>query len=119
VRISPEDKLCFPAYLQHRLRELPRPLVMTNSVFDILHRGHVDYLHRAAQLGASLLVAVNTDVSARLLGKGHDRPLNKDLDRAYILAGLSAFSMVTFFKTRTPVGLIEAIQPDVYDKGGD
>ena len=79
----------------------------------------MDYLHRAAQLGASLLVAVNTDVSARLLGKGHDRPLNKDLDRAYILAGLSAVSMVTFFKTRTPVGLIEAIQPDVYDKGGD
>jgi rfaE bifunctional protein nucleotidyltransferase chain/domain len=117
--MSPEDKICLPDALQQRLRELPRPLVMTNGVFDVLHRGHVDYLHRAAQLGASLLVAVNTDTSARKLGKGPDRPLNKDLDRAFVLAGLSAVSMVTFFDTRTPVELIEAVRPDIYVKGGD
>jgi len=117
--MSPEDKICLPADLQQRLSELPRPLVMTNGVFDVLHRGHVDYLHRAAQLGASLLVAVNTDASARMLGKGPDRPLNKDLDRAFVLAGLSAVRMVTFFDTRTPVELIQAVRPDIYVKGGD
>ena len=117
--MSPEDKICLPADLQQSLSELPRPLVMTNGVFDVLHRGHVDYLHRAAQLGASLLVAVNTDASARMLGKGPDRPLNKDLDRAYVLAGLSSVRMVTFFDTRTPVELIKAIRPDIYVKGGD
>lgn len=117
--MSPEDKICLPDALQQRLRELPRPLVMTNGVFDVLHRGHVDYLHRAAQLGASLLVAVNTDASARMLGKGPDRPLNKELDRAFVLSGLSAVSMVTFFDTRTPVELIEAVRPDIYVKGGD
>jgi rfaE bifunctional protein nucleotidyltransferase chain/domain len=117
--MSLEDKVCLPCDLQLRLSELPRPLVMTNGVFDILHRGHVDYLHRAAQLGASLLVAVNTDASARMLGKGPDRPLNKDLDRAYVLASLSSVSMVTFFDTQTPVELIEAIRPDIYLKGGD
>lgn len=89
--MSPEeDKICLPADLQQRLSELPRPLVMTNGVFDVLHRWHVDYLYRAAQLGTSLLVAVNTEASARMQGKGPDRPLNKDLDRAYVLAGLSA-----------------------------
>jgi len=117
--VSPEDKICLTDALQKRLRELPRPLVMTNGVFDVLHRGHVDYLHRAAQLGASLLVAVNTDASARMLDKGPDRPLNKDLDRAFVLAGLSAVSMVTFFDTPTPVELIQAIRPDIYVKGGD
>jgi rfaE bifunctional protein nucleotidyltransferase chain/domain len=117
--MTPEVKICFPDQLPQRLRELPRPLVMTNGVFDVLHRGHVDYLHRAAQLGASLLVAINTDSSARMLGKGPDRPLNKELDRAFVLAGLSAVSMVTFFDTRTPVELIQAIRPDIYVKGGD
>lgn len=117
--MKPADKICLPADLQQRLSELPRPLVMTNGVFDVLHRGHVDYLHRAAQLGASLLVAVNTDTSARMLGKGPDRPLNKDMDRAFVLAGMSSVRMVTFFDTRTPVELIEAIRPDIYVKGGD
>lgn len=117
--MSLEDKICFPSDLQRSLSELPRPLVMTNGVFDLLHRGHVEYLIRAAQLGTSLIVAVNTDASARLLGKGHDRPLNKDLDRAYVLAGLSSVNLVTFFDTPTPVELIRAIRPDIYVKGGD
>ncbi len=105
--------------LSERLSGLARPLVMTNGVFDVLHRGHVSYLHRAAELGASLLVAVNTDRSARTLGKGPDRPLNSELDRAYVLAGLASLDMVTFFDTRTPVELILRVRPDVYVKGGD
>ena len=114
-----EDKICLPPDLAQRLASLPRPLVMTNGVFDVLHRGHVSYLHRAAELGASLLVAVNSDASARMLGKGPDRPLNAAEDRAYVLAGLASVDMVTFFDTRTPVELIRAIRPDIYVKGGD
>lgn len=117
--MRPEDKICLPQDLEARLAQLPRPLVMTNGVFDVLHRGHVSYLQRAAQLGGSLLVAVNTDHSARMLGKGPDRPLNAAEDRAYVLAGLASVDMVTFFDTRTPVELIQAIRPDIYVKGGD
>ena len=85
----------------------------------MLHRGHVSYLHRAAELGASLLVALNTDASARMLGKGPDRPLNTAEDRAYVLAGLHSVDLVTFFDTRTPVELIHTVRPDIYVKGGD
>lgn len=113
------DKICLADDLDVRLAQLPRPLVMTNGVFDVLHRGHVDYLHRAAALGGSLLVAVNTDASARLLGKGPDRPLNLEIDRAFVLAGLTSVSLVTFFDTRTPVELIRRVRPDIYVKGGD
>ncbi len=114
-----DDKICLQSELAERLGNLARPLVMTNGVFDVLHRGHVSYLHRASELGGSLLVAVNTDRSARMLGKGPDRPLNSELDRAYVLAGLASVDMVTFFDTRTPVELIQTIKPDVYVKGGD
>jgi rfaE bifunctional protein nucleotidyltransferase chain/domain len=114
-----EDKICLPQDLRERLASLPRPLVMTNGVFDVLHRGHVSYLQRAAELGGSLLVALNTDASARMLGKGPDRPLNAAEDRAYVLAGLASVAMVTFFDTRTPVELIQTVRPDIYVKGGD
>ena len=117
--MSPEDKICLPQDLQSKLATLPRPLVMTNGVFDVLHRGHGSYLHRAAELGASLLVAVNSDASARMLGKGPDRPLNAAEDRAYVLAGLDSVDLLTFFDTRTPVELIQAVRPDIYVKGGD
>ena len=117
--MSPENKICLPQDLTQRLASLPRPLVMTNGVFDVLHRGHVSYLHRAAELGASLLVAVNSDASARMLGKGPDRPLNAAQERAYVLAGLQSVALVTFFDTRTPVELIRAVRPDIYVKGGD
>lgn len=105
--------------LAQALHDLPRPWVFTNGVFDVLHRGHVSYLEAAARLGASLIVAVNTDASARQLGKGPDRPLNTELDRAVVLAGLRAVAVVTFFDERTPVRLIEEIRPDLYVKGGD
>ena len=98
---------------------LPRPLVFTNGVFDVLHRGHVTYLEAARRLGAALLVAVNTDASARRLGKGGDRPLNTELDRACVLAALASVSCVTWFDQDTPCELIRRCRPDVYVKGGD
>jgi rfaE bifunctional protein nucleotidyltransferase chain/domain len=96
-----------------------RPLVFTNGVFDILHRGHVTYLDRAAALGAALVVAVNTDASVRRLGKGADRPLNTRADRAALLAALACVDLVTWFDEDTPLELIQALRPDVIVKGGD
>jgi D-glycero-beta-D-manno-heptose 1-phosphate adenylyltransferase len=100
-------------------RDWPRPLVFTNGVFDVLHRGHVSYLAQARRCGAALLVAVNSDASARALGKGPERPLNNELDRAWVLAALEAVDFVTWFDEPTPCELIDAVRPDVYVKGGD
>lgn len=113
------DKVCDRDEAVARVAALPRPVVFTNGVFDVLHRGHVNYLHEARQLGGSLVVAVNADSSARMLGKGPDRPLNKEEDRAAVLAGLASVSLVTYFDERTPVELIKEIKPDLYVKGGD
>lgn len=96
-----------------------RPLVFTNGVFDILHRGHVSYLDEAAQLGATLIVAVNTDASVKRLGKGDDRPINNQDDRQALLAALESVSAVTVFDEDTPQALIEALRPDIIVKGGD
>ncbi|HCN72842.1 MAG TPA: D-glycero-beta-D-manno-heptose 1-phosphate adenylyltransferase [Pusillimonas sp.] len=96
-----------------------RPLVFTNGVFDILHRGHVTYLDAAAALGATLVVGVNTDESVKRLGKGEDRPLNMQSDRAAVLAALESVSYVTHFSEDTPYQLIQALKPDVIVKGGD
>lgn len=102
-----------------RAQTLPRPLVFTNGVFDILHRGHVTYLDSAAQLGATLIVAINTDDSVRRLNKGADRPLNTLGDRAALLAALASVSIVTAFDEDTPQALIEQLRPDIIVKGGD
>lgn len=99
--------------------DIPRPLVFTNGVFDILHRGHVSYLADAAQLGASLIVAVNTDQSVRGLAKGDDRPLNTTEDRAALLAALASTTAVTSFNEHTPEAVIAALKPDLIVKGGD
>ncbi len=112
--LAPED--CRQAIAQGRL---PRPWVFTNGVFDILHRGHVTYLDQAAQLGGSLIVAVNTDASVRRLGKGADRPLNACADRAALLAALACVDLVTWFEEDTPLELIQALRPDIIVKGGD
>ena len=91
-----------------RVARLPRPLVFTNGVFDVLHRGHVTYLDQARGLGASLVVAVNSDASARRMGKGDDRPINTLDDRMAVLAALAAVDLVVPFDTDTPRELIVA-----------
>ena len=113
------DKLCPRSELAARVGALPRPMVFTNGVFDILHRGHVSYLAQARTLGANLLIGLNSDASARLLGKGPDRPLNSELDRACVLAALESVSLVTLFDEPTPVELLKLVRPQLYVKGGD
>lgn len=102
-----------------RLAALPRPWVFTNGVFDVMHRGHAIYLGQARALGGSLIVALNTDASARRLGKGPDRPLNNEQDRAALMAALGAVDVVTWFEEDTPQSLIAEIKPDILVKGGD
>jgi rfaE bifunctional protein nucleotidyltransferase chain/domain len=102
-----------------RVKDLPGPVVFTNGVFDVLHRGHASYLAQARALGGSLVVALNTDASARRLGKGPDRPLNNALDRAALMAALESVSLVTWFDEDTPLELIGLLRPDVLVKGGD
>ena len=114
-----ERKICPPEELAQRLHELPRPLVFTNGCFDILHRGHVSYLAQARALGASLLLALNTDASVRRLGKGSDRPINPLADRAAVVAALQSVNAVTWFDEDTPAALIAQVRPDVLVKGGD
>jgi rfaE bifunctional protein nucleotidyltransferase chain/domain len=113
------DKLCRREDLPARLAALPQPVVFTNGVFDLLHRGHVTYLAQARALGASLVLGLNSDTSARQLGKGPDRPLNAEADRACVLAALESTSLVVLFDEQTPCALLQEIQPDVYVKGGD
>jgi len=114
-----EAKIRDPRDLARWLGKLERPLVFTNGVFDLLHRGHVTYLARARALGGSLLVALNSDASARRLGKGPHRPLNALADRLAVLSALEAVSAVTWFEEDTPEALIAACRPDVLAKGGD
>jgi len=114
-----EAKICAPERLGERLATIRRPLVFTNGVFDLLHRGHVTYLAQARDLGASLLVALNSDPSARRLGKGADRPLNVLADRMAVLAALAAVDVVTWFDEDTPLATIMVCRPDVLVKGGD
>jgi rfaE bifunctional protein nucleotidyltransferase chain/domain len=113
------QKLVETSNLEATLKSLPRPWVFTNGVFDVLHRGHVMYLAQARALGASLIVALNTDASVKRLGKGDDRPLNTEVDRAIVMASQEAVSMVTWFSEDTPFEIIARIRPDVLVKGGD
>lgn len=114
-----EAKIRDPRALERWIGELARPLVFTNGVFDILHRGHVTYLARARSLGAALLVALNADASARRLGKPGERPLNPLADRLALVAALEPVCAVTWFEEDTPEALIAAARPEVLVKGGD
>lgn len=114
-----ERKICAPADAAARVAALSRPLVFTNGVFDVLHRGHVTYLAQARALGASLILALNSDASARRLGKGDDRPVNALDDRLALAAALSSTDLVTWFETDTPRELILSLRPDILVKGGD
>jgi rfaE bifunctional protein nucleotidyltransferase chain/domain len=114
-----EAKICAPDQLAGRVATLPRPLVFTNGCFDILHRGHATYLAQARSLGASMLVAVNSDASVKRQGKGDDRPINALEDRMAVLAALECVSLVTWFDEDTPIARILESRPDVLVKGGD
>lgn len=114
-----ESKICPLDQLSARIAKLPRPLVFTNGVFDILHRGHASYLAQARALGASLVVGVNSDASVKMLGKGDDRPINSEADRQALLAALESVDMTILFTEQTPVNLIDKVHPDIYVKGGD
>ena len=114
-----EQKLCTRATLPQRIADLPKPVVLTNGVFDILHRGHVTYLAQARALGASLVVALNSDASVRLLDKAPDRPINTAADRAAVLAALESVSLVTVFDEQVPLPVLELVRPEIYVKGGD
>ncbi|MBH1957914.1 MAG: D-glycero-beta-D-manno-heptose 1-phosphate adenylyltransferase [Burkholderiales bacterium] len=113
------DKISARDDARARVAALPPPVVFTNGVFDVLHCGHATYLAQARELGASLVVALNTDASARRLGKGPERPLNRQEDRAVLIAALESVSLVTWFDEDTPLELISELKPDVLVKGGD
>ncbi|MGZ5817696.1 MAG: adenylyltransferase/cytidyltransferase family protein [Burkholderiaceae bacterium] len=114
-----EHKICSRSDLAARVAQLPKPVVLTNGVFDILHRGHVTYLAQARALGGSLVVAVNTDASVKRLGKGDDRPLNNCADRMAVLAALEAVSLVVEFDEDTALQVVQQAHPEIYAKGGD
>ena len=115
----PSARILSRAELLERYRR-PRGqrLVFTNGCFDVLHRGHVEYLFAARALGDALVIGLNTDASVRRL-KGEGRPLNRELDRAFVLAGLGCVDAVTLFGEDTPARLIGELLPDVLVKGGD
>jgi rfaE bifunctional protein nucleotidyltransferase chain/domain len=114
-----ERKIVAESRLAEAIAHLVRPIVLTNGVFDIVHRGHVTYLAQARALGASLIVAINSDLSVRSLGKGDDRPVNSEIDRAAVIAALQSVDLVTIFTTQIPLATVQAVRPDVYVKGGD
>lgn len=106
------------AWVEARRREGQR-IVLTNGVFDLLHPGHVRYLQAARRLGDALVVAINSDRSVRALAKGADRPINRDLERAEIVAALSCVDATVIFDEDTPLAIVAALQPDVLVKGAD
>ena len=103
---------------REELRKNSKKLVVTNGCFDILHRGHVEYLSQAAAMGDALLVLVNSDSSIRRL-KGPSRPLNSESDRAFVLAGLESVDMTVVFSGERCTEMISSLRPDIYVKGGD
>ncbi len=114
-----ENKIVAPVLAAERVRVLAQPLVFTNGVFDVLHRGHVTYLAQARAHGARLIVALNSDASTRRLNKGADRPINRLEDRVAVIASLGSVDAVTWFEDDTPLALIRALRPAVLIKGGD
>jgi D-beta-D-heptose 7-phosphate kinase / D-beta-D-heptose 1-phosphate adenosyltransferase len=117
--VPPDEKILTRAALLQRYgRPRAERVVFTNGCFDILHRGHVAYLHEARALGDRLIVGLNTDASVRRL-KGEGRPVVSEQDRAFVLAGLGCVDAVTLFDEDTPAELIAALLPDVLVKGGD
>ena len=118
--ISFKDGLDDQAYnLEGLINKLPRPIVFTNGVFDILHLGHIKYLINSKNLGSSLIVGINSNNSTKLLGKGTDRPINDEIDRALIVSSLKPVDLCIIFDDSTPEKLIKTIKPNIYTKGED
>ncbi len=113
-----EKILSIPALLNRYARPRELSLVFTNGCFDLLHRGHVEYLFAARRLGDALVVALNTDDSVRRL-KGPGRPVTSELDRAVVVSGLACVDAVVLFDEDTPRELLSVLLPDVLVKGGD
>ena len=105
--------------LQKIIGELPRPLVFTNGVFDILHLGHIKYLRNSKSFGSSLIVGINSNESTKQLGKGIDRPINDEIDRAEIISSLKPVDLCVIFNELTPENLIKEVNPEIYTKGND
>ncbi len=115
------EPLALPAEARTKLRlwhAAQARVVFTNGVYDLLHRGHVEYLEEARALGDRLVVGMNTDASVRRL-KGPSRPIMAQDDRATVLRALACVDLVVLFDDDTPLRLIEAVQPDVLVKGAD
>ncbi|QJB56322.1 D-glycero-beta-D-manno-heptose 1-phosphate adenylyltransferase [Pseudodesulfovibrio sp. zrk46] len=107
-------------FLKKKAEFMPgHKLVFTNGCFDVLHAGHVDLLTRARALGDSLILGLNSDESVKMLGKGDDRPVNNQEDRAFVLAGLECVDYIVIFHESTPLEVIKAARPQVLVKGGD
>jgi D-beta-D-heptose 7-phosphate kinase/D-beta-D-heptose 1-phosphate adenosyltransferase len=100
-------------------RRVRGPVVFTNGVFDLLHPGHVDVLLGARAEGSHLVVGLNSDASVRRLGKGPERPVRSEADRALVLAALEMVDAVVLFDQDTPLELVRQLEPDVIVKGGD
>ncbi|MCA0445517.1 MAG: D-glycero-beta-D-manno-heptose 1-phosphate adenylyltransferase [Bacteroidetes bacterium] len=118
--ISPGKILTIDEFIPIRkeLKSSGKKLVFTNGVFDILHKGHVDYLFKARNLGDAMVIAVNSDSSVKRI-KGDKRPINSELDRAFLLAALRCVDFVVFFSDDTPHQVISEIIPDYLVKGAD
>lgn len=111
------DKDQLSAFLV-KAKEMRRKVVFTNGCFDILHKGHITYLRKAASFGDILVLGLNSDLSVKRL-KGGNRPINSEMDRAEVLAALEFIDFIIIFEEDTPYELIKAVQPDVLVKGGD
>lgn len=119
IPAAPDTKIRPPSDAVAAALALPAPRVFTNGVFDLLHRGHCEMLDAARACGASLIVGVNSDASARRLGKGPERPIHGHDDRAFVLASLQAVDLVVVFDEDTPCELIARLRPEIYVKGAD
>lgn len=121
--MNTQSKILQPDITQEEIRDavskLPSPLVFTNGCFDILHRGHTTYLEQARNLGAALIVGVNSDASVKRQNKGDDRPINPLVDRMSVLASLECVDAVISFDEDTPLNLIKMVMPNHLVKGGD
>ena len=121
MSVSENPKLMsIRTFLKRKAEFMPgHRLVFTNGCFDVLHPGHVDLLQRARGKGDALILGLNSDESVKMLGKGDDRPLNTQEDRAFVLAALSCVDYIVIFHESTPLELIKACRPQILIKGGD